>query len=179
MLCYRPTRPRTNRPILKVRYDDVRVATRFLTMLLETGIPFRSSQLQACVQDVLINITLAVEQIAWIQGFVQFQSTLAYLKNPTPAYELPAIDIVGRLDEIAVKAKAGKYHGEYDYEVDIADVFARANDGHFRYLPFLTQGIGYNSNQQVVSLSIDGQELPKIYVMCESVRNVNSRTLRH
>lgn len=142
-------------------------------MRVATGIPYRPSQLQVCVRDVPINNTLAVEQIAWIQGFVQFQSTLAYLKNPTPAYELPAIDVVGRLNQIAAKAQAGQYKGEYEFEVDIADVFARADDGHFSYLPFLTDGIGYTANQEVVSLSMNGQDLPKIYVLCKLTHHIS------
>ena len=137
-----------------------------MTVALETGIPYRPSQFQACLHDVPINNTLAVEQIAWIQAFVQFQSTLAYLKNPTPAYELPAIDVVGRLDELAAKARGGQYRGEYEFEVDIADIFSRADDGHFSYLPFLTHGIAYNPPEQIVSLSLDGQQLPKIYILC-------------
>ena len=135
----------------------------------ETGILYRPSQLQACLRDVPINNTLAAKQIEWIQGFVQFQSTLAYLKNPTSVYPLPAIDVIGRLDEIAAKAKAGQYRGEYDFEADVADVFARAGDGHLNYYQYLIDGISYIPNQEVVSLSINGQDLPKIYVLCKSI----------
>ena len=167
VLCYQRTRLHTSQVALRVGGEDLAIPKHFPNDRIETGIRYRPSQVQACMRDVPINKTLAVEQIKWMQHFVQFQSTLAYLKDPPPTYALPAIDIVGRLDEIAAKADAEQYHGEYEFEVDIADVFDRACDGHLNYMPFLIEGISYFSNQQIVSISLDGQELPKVYTLCK------------
>ena len=174
MLCYQRPRLHTSRVALRVGGEDLAIPKHSSNDRLETGIRYRPSQVQACMRDIPINNTLAVEHIKWMQHFVQFQSTLAYLKDPPPTYALPAIDVVGRLDEIAAKAEAEQYYGEYEFEVDVADVFNRACDGHLIYWPFLTVGIRYFSNQQMVSISLDGQELPKIYTQCKLIFYVTS-----
>lgn len=40
-------------------------------------------------------------QIAWMKDVCQSQSTLAYLSNPPLTYPLPAVDIIGGLDNIS------------------------------------------------------------------------------
>ena len=57
------------------------------------------------------------KQIAWLQDILQFQSTLAYLKAPPPSYPLPAVDLVGDLNNISTFVANGKYSNEYDIEV--------------------------------------------------------------
>ena len=111
-----------------------------------------------------MNRTAAVAQIEWIQNFVQFQTTLAYLKDPTPEYQLPPIDIVGGLSKIGQDADDGKYDNEFDFELDIFNLIAHADDGHFIFEPFLIQGFGYNRTFGLVSVSMNGLELPKIYI---------------
>ena len=67
------------------------------------------------------------EQVAWIQDVLQFQSTLAYLKNPPPSYPLPAVDLVGGLDNISTSIANEDYTNEYDIEV--GDALCVCNSG--------------------------------------------------
>jgi len=112
-----------------------------------------------------VDRTLAVELITWIKNFFQFQTTLAYLKDPLPAYQPPAVDIMGSLDSFAIKAAAGQYQGEYDFEYDITNLVAKADDGHFIYSAFLIGSFNPNRHADLVSVSLDGTNLPKVYLL--------------
>ena len=118
-----------------------------------------------------MNRTAAVAQIEWIQNFVQFQTTLAYLKYPTPECQLPPIDIVGGLDKIGQDAETRSYENEFDFELDIFNLIAHADDGHFIYEPFLVQGFGFNRTISLVSVSMDSGQLPKVYTQCKIIRS--------
>jgi hypothetical protein len=130
----------------------------------ETSVFFKPSEVYTCQQDVPIVPYLAVQQIEWMQGFIQFQSTLAWLKNPPAGYDLPPVDL-GGLDKIAQKAASGQYHGEYDFELDIYNLITSAGDGHLAYLPFLIGNFAYMREVSLVSLSLDGVSLPKVYFL--------------
>ena len=103
-----------------------------------------------------------------MQGFLQFQTTLAYLKDPPPAYMQPAVDLLGGLDAISTKAAAGQYQNEYDFELDIFNLLFSAQDGHLLYEPYLIGGFTFSRNVGLVSISADGIQLPKAYFYCKS-----------
>jgi hypothetical protein len=71
------------------------------------------------------------KQVAWIQDLVQFQSTLAYLKNPPPGYPLPAVDLSGGLNNISTAIASGKYTNEYDIEVRTIPCFSPGSKSSF------------------------------------------------
>ncbi len=109
--------------------------------------------------------TLAVELTTWIKNFFQFQTTLAYLKDPPPAYQPPVVDIMGSLDSFAIKDAAGQYQGEYDFEYDITNFVAKADDGHFINSAFLIGSFNPDRQVDLVSVSLDGTSLPKVYLL--------------
>lgn len=120
------------------------------------------------MQSVPYNRTLGVAQIAWIQNFLQFQSTLAYLKEPPSTYGLPAVDLMGGLNSISMSIALGRYSNEYDIEVDIYNLNNSAHDGHLWYLPALVGFFRYNRIVSLVSVSLDGTQAPKVYFKCKS-----------
>jgi hypothetical protein len=126
------------------------------------------SDVYACLQDVPINKTLAVAQIEWLENYMQFQSTLAYLKNPLPSYPLPAVDIISGLESIRAAAATGNYSGEYDFEFDTWDLLLRSYDGHILYTPFLIGAFSISRNVELVSISTNGTDLPKVYMLGQS-----------
>lgn len=65
-----------------------------------------------CLQSVPLDAEGAALQIEGMKFFAQFQSTLAYLKEPPKGYLYPAVDIVGALDQISDKLAQGKYSNE-------------------------------------------------------------------
>lgn len=124
------------------------------------------------------NETLAVKQIAWLQSYVQFQTTLNYLKSPPPEYQLGSVDLVSQLNAIAQGARSGHYSNEFQFESDIYSLFASAGDGHLSYLPYLIGSFLFSRMDDLVSVSEDGIQTPKVYIRCESaVTDLHIRVL--
>jgi len=76
---------------------------------------------------------------------------------------MPAVDILGSLEQIGTDLDNGKYTNEYDFQLDIYNVINSAYDGHFSYWPDITQVMGFGRELAVVSLSSDGLTLPEVY----------------
>lgn len=66
------------------------------------------------------------QQISAISKIMQWQSTLAYLKDPPDGYPNPPVDILGGLDDIANKLSEDGYTDEYDVQNDISALLAKA-----------------------------------------------------
>jgi hypothetical protein len=119
----------------------------------------------ACLRDVPIDQTLAVAQIEWMQRFIPFQSTLSWLKNPPSTYGLPPTDLVGGLQNIQSKAESGDYTNHFDFEVDIDTLMKSASEGHLNFRPFLIGAFQFETGVTLVSISDDGEALPKVYFL--------------
>lgn len=103
------------------------------------------------------------------KAFAQWESTLAYLKAPPASYGLPAVDIQGGLDAIMANVSAGAFTNEYDFQASIVRLVSQAHDGHFGYRPDVFKAFGFRNDLAVdlVSLSVDGKQVPKLYHLCE------------
>lgn len=123
------------------------------------------SEVFACFQEIPINNALAAAQIDWLQPFVQFQTTLAYLKDPPPSYQMPPVDIVGGLAAIKAKVLSNGYTNEYDFELDVCKLIYSARDGHFNFVPGLIGLFTFSREIELVSVSLDGVRTPKIYFL--------------
>lgn len=104
-----------------------------------------------------------------LKAFVQWQSTLAFLKDPPPSYMLPPTDIEGGLDDLSTTAAAGGFASEYDFQLGIITLFATAHDSHFGYRPNVFKTFGFRNTlaSDIVSVSKDGKEVPKLYHLGE------------
>jgi hypothetical protein len=111
----------------------------------------------------------AVKLVDSLQAFVQWQSTLAFLKDPPQSYMLPPTDIVGRLTDISATAQAGKYVSEYDFQLAIFKTFVSAHDGHFAYRSDVFKAFGFRNTlaSDIVSVSLDGMTVPKLYHLAD------------
>jgi hypothetical protein len=87
----------------------------------------------ACLKSVPIDTDTATELIASLKQLVEYQSTLAYIKNPPEGYANEGVDIVSGLDDIGSKIASGTYNNQFDLETDIASLLASAHDGHFNF----------------------------------------------
>lgn len=107
----------------------------------------------------------AVKLVDSIQAFVQWQTTLAWLKDPPSDYGFPPIDVVAKLNDIKSNVQNNKYSSEYDFQVDIHKTIRLAHDGHFYWQgDAMSQFIFYNSLvADIVSVSPDGKAVPKLY----------------
>lgn len=133
-----------------------------------TKVPFIPSHVLACQRDVPINKTLAASQVDWLRSFTQFQSSLEYLKNPPAGYDLPPVDILNSLEAIKQKALSNGYGGQFDYELDLYKLYATSGDGHFSYSPRLISSFILR-RVPLVSVSVDGIQLPKVYFLGKSI----------
>ena len=93
---------------------------------------------------------------------------ISYLKDPPKGYQEPAVDLWARFDDIMNSIKTGIYSNEYEFQVELFNTFNDAHDGHFRFAPdLLSKAVGFRRPVQLVSVSRDGVEIPKIYIRGE------------
>ncbi|KAK2055612.1 peptidase S41 family protein [Colletotrichum caudatum] len=122
-----------------------------------------------CLQSVPNKPGPAKELITSLKAYVQWQSTLSWLKSPPASYMLPAVDIEGGLDEISGKAEAGQYKSEYEFQLAIFKLIASAHDGHFAFRGDVFKGFSFRNSlaADIVSVSRDGVEVPKLYHLAQ------------
>ncbi|KAF2669042.1 hypothetical protein BT63DRAFT_413514 [Microthyrium microscopicum] len=130
-----------------------------------TQTTYKVTDVLACLRDVPINSTAAAAQVDYIKQYMQFQSTLAYLKNPPKSYPYPPTDILGGLDKIASKTKSGGYKNQFDFEIDIVKYAIATYDGHTAVNQFLVSNFNFLTNVLLVSISGDGNSLPGVYFL--------------
>ena len=121
-----------------------------------------------CLQSVPLNTQDAVALIDSIMPYMQWQSTLAYLRSPLSGYMFEAIDLLEGLKKISQNVIDQVYNSEYEFEVALNSFFNRAHDSHLTFVP---DGVGnsfrFEVGESLVSVSSDGQELPKLYLARE------------
>ena len=76
--------------------------------------------------------------------------------------------MLGGLDQIAKNAISGYYKTQYDLEYDTAQIVSSAYDRHLAFSSFLLNLFSFRRKDFLVSVSTDGVQIPKVYVMCES-----------
>ncbi|KAI1418045.1 hypothetical protein F5Y13DRAFT_199153 [Hypoxylon sp. FL1857] len=118
-----------------------------------------------CLQSVPNKPEPAQQLIQSLKAFVQWQTTLAWLKDPPQSYMLPPVDIQGGLDNISATATAGGFASEYDFQLAIVDLITSAHDGHFAYFPDVFKAFSFGNElaADIVSVSTNGTSLPKLY----------------
>ncbi|KAF2798835.1 hypothetical protein K505DRAFT_232379 [Melanomma pulvis-pyrius CBS 109.77] len=122
----------------------------------------------ACLKSVPIDTTAASDTIASVKQLMQFQSTLAYLKDPPEGYANEGVDIMGGLDDINTKVGNGGYDNEFDFENDVSMLIAKAHDGHMYFDGMASSGVfRWRRSGQIalISASSDGKEAPKVWVL--------------
>ena len=122
----------------------------------------------ACQLSAPFNQNLSVALIDYIIPYINFESDLAYLKNPPSTYLMPAVDILGGLQEIRQNASVGTYTSQYAFDSALSDLVAKAHNGHFIYIPGLIGAFEYQNDMALVSISEDGLALPEVYVGSKS-----------
>lgn len=135
-----------------------------------------AAQALACLQSVPNKPEPAAKLITSFKAYVQWESTLAWLKDPPKEYGLEPVDIMGGLDEIFANATSQKYQSEYEFQSSIVKLVSRAHDGHFAFRPDVFKAFGFRNDlaADLVSLSVDGKEVPKLYNFGEPRRDLDS-----
>ncbi|KAI9737565.1 MAG: hypothetical protein M1834_009720 [Cirrosporium novae-zelandiae] len=123
----------------------------------------------ACLRSTPFEKNRAVALIEWLIPFVEYQSTLAYLKDPPEGYLMDPVDIMGGLQGIKKTAAANGYTNQYDFDLDLFNLINNAHDGHFFYIPALINVFEYDRQLILTSISRDGIELPEIYALTDII----------
>ncbi|KAI1748140.1 hypothetical protein F4782DRAFT_384659 [Xylaria castorea] len=125
---------------------------------------FNASVIYECMTSVPFNAAVATRFIAYYNDTLQFQSTLAYHKNPPPSYQQNGVDLIGGLRRLQQNIDEGLYSNQYNFETDLMRLVQAAHDGHL----FLDAGVlaafAFASPRDIVSVSLDGTSLPKVYL---------------
>lgn len=127
--------------------------------------PILASDALACLHSVPLDVQRSSDFCDYIEPFIQFQSTLAYLKNPPIGWTLPGVDVLGGLAEIQKNVQTGVYESQWEFEVDLyslVNIFP--HDFHFNLpMPLLSVFNFQTIEGPLVSVSSDGLSIPQIY----------------
>ena len=112
-----------------------------------------------------------VELLDSIRPYLDWQTTIDYLKDPPAEYAekiQPPYDFYAQFDSIYQKAAANDYANEREFAWELYEAFQQAHDGHFVYYPFATNLIfGFGRTTPLVSVSLDGESIPEVYVYAD------------
>lgn len=114
-----------------------------------------------------LNVQLSLRFIDYVSPFIEFQSTLAYLKDPPVGYPLPGVDVMLGLSQIRLKVSRLEYKNQYEFERELHLLInTRPRDFHFNLpMPLVSLfEFAASSDFELVSISKDGTSLPEIYV---------------
>lgn len=125
---------------------------------------FLASDAYDCLITAPFNATVASRLVSYYKDFLQFHSTLAYLKDPPPSYQQPRIDVLASLDALEAQVQAGAFKTEYDFEVALQTVIYAIHDAHVSLSAGILSIFTFGSPLRIVSVSSNGIELPKIYI---------------
>ncbi|KAK9785210.1 putative Tail specific protease domain-containing protein [Seiridium cardinale] len=129
----------------------------------EGQIFFFASDAFDCLTSVPINQAVALRFIDYYNMTIQFQSTLAYLKDPPVGYQQPAVNVVGALEQIRNNVTAGVYKNQYTFEADLVKLVYSFHDAHVSLYAGIMASFSFASIYDLVTAA-DGSGTPKIYI---------------
>ena len=132
-----------------------------LTPFVDTT--FTAKQAYDCLTSVPFNPAVATRFIKYYNDTIQFQSTLAYLKEPPSSYQQPAIDILAGLEQIQKDVAQGLFSNQYAFEATLQNLVYSAHDAHFQLEAGILAAFTFLSPYPIVALSEDGVQIPKVY----------------
>lgn len=120
-----------------------------------------------CLNSVpIVDLDDDLELIDELTDYLQWQSTLDYLKNPPATYQggpPGGVDILGGLADIRKRLANQNFTGEYQLQSEILNLLSKAHDGHLSYNPDILSVFSFSRFKGVISLSSDGVALPEIF----------------
>jgi hypothetical protein len=118
-----------------------------------------------CLQEVPLNVNRSSAFVDYIRPYIQFQSTLGFLKDPPKGYPLPGVDVLGGMDTIKKNVQTGVYKTQWAFEKDMFSIVnVLPHDFHFNLRMPLIDVFRFRTFTPLVSLSEDGSKLPGVYM---------------
>ncbi|MCJ1360620.1 MAG: hypothetical protein MMC33_010628 [Icmadophila ericetorum] len=124
-----------------------------------------------CLNSVPLGTAQASALVDSMIPYIEWQSTLAYLKDPPVGYQLEGVDIIGGLNAISQNISSNVYQRELDFQTDLISLIIAANDGHFAFIPDIFNVFRFKVPQSaaLVSVSIDGKSLPQVFTLSDGL----------
>ena len=119
-----------------------------------------------CLQSVPLDKTGNMQLIDDLKLYVEWQSNVAFLKNPPPEYTESPIDLMGEMDSMKRQLASDGFASEYDFQLELNKLFTRAYDNHLAWQPDILAGViqfQRPSGTELVSVSSDGNKLPQVF----------------
>jgi hypothetical protein len=134
-----------------------------------------------CLQSVPLDKEGDIRLIDDMKLYLKWQSNIAFLKNPPQGYTEKPVDIMGELDSMKSRLSSGGFKSEYDFQMQILDVFNRAYDNHLAWQPdIIASAIQFQRppGTELVSVSIDGTVVPEIYSYRDVIKANNDSSFK-
>lgn len=125
---------------------------------------FYASDAFACLSTVPFVADVALRFIEYYNTTMQFQSTLAYLRDPPADYQQPPVDFSAALEGIKANVTAGNYVNQYAFESELLHLVYSMHDSHVNLYAGILSTFTFGNNYPLVSASLDGKQAPKVYL---------------
>ncbi|KAH7076163.1 hypothetical protein FB567DRAFT_608836 [Paraphoma chrysanthemicola] len=123
-----------------------------------------------CLQSVPVDVDGDLQEIEELKEYLQYQSTLAYLKAGVPG-QIEPFDVIRSLDQIANGVRNGSYASDYEVQLSIRALLDRAGDFHLYYIPDLTTIFSFRRREgSLISLSSDALQVPQLFPRNDMLR---------
>ncbi|CAI6067246.1 unnamed protein product [Clonostachys chloroleuca] len=127
-----------------------------------------------CINSVPLDVNVSIATIDLLKRYYEFDTTIAYLKDPPKSYQSLPIDVMGRLDQVAQSLSDGKYNSTYEMEAAIKQIFITAREGHMKYNGGILGIFSWVLPDGLISVSSDGKSLPEVYASNDVLLNKNN-----
>ncbi|KAI5367509.1 Putative Tail specific protease, ClpP/crotonase-like domain superfamily [Septoria linicola] len=122
----------------------------------------------ACLRTVPLQQEANLGQLDGLRVFLQYQSDLYYLNSSQPTRLYPDVDLLAGLNSLEQRLGEDYYSNEYDFQADIARLFASAYDGHLVYVPDIVSSFSFarfnnGRSYPLMSVSSNGIALPEVF----------------
>ncbi|KAJ8109362.1 hypothetical protein ONZ43_g6159 [Nemania bipapillata] len=132
--------------------------TRFRAFVFDAALVYE------CLTSVPFNPAVAARFLKYYNDTLSFQSTVSDLKDPPSTYQQPSVDLLCGLQTLQDAVNSDSFANQYEFEAALQLLLLNAHDDHL----FLDAGIlsvfSFGSPFDIVSLSVDGVEAPKVYI---------------
>ena len=135
---------------------------------------FTAKQAYECLTSVPFNPAIATRFLKYYNDTIQFQSTLAYLKNPPSSYQQPSVDLLAGFEQIQKDIDNGAFPNQYAFEATLQNLVYSAHDAHFQLEAGILAAFTFLSPYPLVALSEDGVQIPKVYTTDDVFLSIDS-----
>ncbi|KAF2665081.1 hypothetical protein BT63DRAFT_406218 [Microthyrium microscopicum] len=145
-----------------------------------TSYIFNATLAYQCLTSTPFQKDVATTFIKYLNDTLQFQSTLAYLKSPTPAYQQPGIDLIHELGLVQDYINSDRtFENQYAFEATIQRLLYQTHDSHISLISGVLSAFSFGSPYGLVSISEDGKKLPKVYFWADVKASENDNGTWH